>query len=68
MKFWEYLDNIAENARHVGKGFLLQGDLNARLGPSMIKGDPNAQNENGKLFQQFLSRHPHLTVLNSMDL
>ena len=67
-KFWEYLDNVAGSARHVGKGFILQGDLNARLGPIMIKGDPNPQNENVKLFQQFLTRHPHLTVLNSLDL
>ena len=35
-KFWEYLDCVAETARNVGKGFLLQGDLNARLGPSII--------------------------------
>ena len=50
------------------KGFILQGDLKARLGPSNLKGDPNEQNENGNLFQQFLERHPQLTVLNSLDI
>ena len=68
IKFWDYLDKVAADARIVGKGFLLQGDLNARVGPTIIKGDPNAQNENGKLFEQFLSRHPHLSVVNSLDI
>ena len=67
-QFWTYHDQVADNAWNEGKGFLLQGDLNARLGPNIIKNDPNPQNENGKLFMQFLSRHPQLTVLNSLPI
>ena len=33
-----------------------------------FQGDPRKQNNNGKLFQQFLSRQPHLTVVNSLPL
>ena len=68
IKFWAYLDKIVESARKEGKGFYLQGDLNAWLGPSMIKGDPNGQNENGKLFQNFLNSHKHLRVVNSLPI
>ena len=46
-KFWSYLSNTAASARDAGKGFVLQGDLNATLGPSIIPGDPNPKNENG---------------------
>ena len=49
-KFWTYLDKIADSAWDEGKGFYLQGDLNAWLGSEIIKGDPHKQNENGKLF------------------
>ena len=67
-KFWEYLDYIADVARKEGKGFYLQGDLNAWLGSEIIPGDPKIQNENGKLFNSFLKRHPQLTVVNSLPI
>ena len=68
LKFWEYLDNIAYNSWRDGKGFYLQGDLNAWLGSDHIPGDPNIQNDNGKLFHNFLRRHPELTIVNSLPL
>ena len=43
-KFWAYLDKIADMAWQEGKGFYLQGDLNAWLGHELISGDPNVQN------------------------
>ena len=55
--FWEYLDNMAEIAWNEGKGFYLQGDLNSWLGSTVIPGDPNIQNENGKIFNKFLKNH-----------
>ena len=66
--FWEYLDNMAEIAWNEGKGFYLQGDLNSWLGSTVIPGDPNIQNENGKLFHNFLRRHPELVVVNSLPV
>ena len=67
-KFWDYLDTEVDRAKNNGKGFILQGDLNARLGPDFIKNDPNPINENGKYFKSFLERHPHLTVVNSLNI
>ena len=32
------------------------------------QGDPHNQNEKGKLFQQFLQRHPQLTVANALSI
>ena len=45
-RFWEYLDKVTDVAWKEGKGFYLQGDLNAWLGSDIIPGDPNIQNEN----------------------
>ena len=67
-RFWKYLDNMVDDAWKEGKGFYLQGDLNAWIGPSFISADPNEQNENGKLFQRFLNRHKQLILVNSLSL
>ena len=48
--FWEYLGEEAVRAKEEGKGFIVQGDLNAWLGPNIIPGDKRPQNKNGKLF------------------
>ena len=56
--FWSYLSNAASSARNAGKGFILQGDLNATLRPCIIPGDL-------KVF--FLSQN-NLTVVNSLSL
>ena len=34
-KFWHYLSNEASKAKSYGKGYILQGDLNAWLGQKM---------------------------------
>lgn len=47
-KFWKFLDEEAQRARSEGHGFLLQGDLNARLGPEVIPSDTKPANANGK--------------------
>ena len=31
-------------------------------------GHPRVQNKNGKMFEDFLLRHPHLTVVNSLPI
>ena len=68
LRFWQYLDKVTDIAWKDGKGFYLQGDLNAWLGSDIIPGDPNIQNENGKLFNSFLKRHPQLNVVNSLPV
>ena len=67
-EFWKYLEDVVEKADKEGKGFILQGDLNAWLGPEIITGDNHEQNENGKLFHMFLKKFPQLTVVNSLPL
>ena len=67
MRFWDYLDEDAKRAENEGKGFILQGDLNAWLGKNHIEKDHRKQNENGKLMADFLERND-LTVVNSLSL
>ena len=43
-------------------------DGNLWAGGKLIPGDPNEQNNNGKLFELFLSRNPHLTCVNALQL
>ena len=66
--FWTFSDKIADNAWDEGKGFYLQGDLNAWFGSGIIIGDPHEQNENGKMFHNFLLRHPQLSVANYLPI
>ena len=66
-QFWDYLNSAALTARNAGKGFILQGDLNATLGSTIIPGDKNPKNENGRLFEQFLLNNK-LTPVNSLPL
>ena len=48
--------------------FLLQMDGNLHAGTEIVKGDPNIQNKNGKLFAEFLNRNKNLTVVNNLDV
>ena len=64
--FWKYLDEDVQLANTAGSGFILHFDGNLWAGEQIIPGDPRSQNRNGKLFQEFLERHPHLSVVNSL--
>ena len=66
--FWTYLDKEVSLADESESGFVLHFDGNLWAGPDIIPGDPRPQNRNGKLFQLFLERHPHLTVVNTMQV
>ena len=65
-RFWQYIDEEAKQAENDGKGFLLQGDLNAWLGGENIPNDPRPQNDNGKRFKNLLSSN-NLTVVNALN-
>ena len=65
--FWKYLEEEAVRSDNEGKGFILQGDLNAWLGKKIIKNDPRDQNKNGKLMEDFVERN-ELTVVNSLSI
>ena len=67
-KFWKYLDEDVELANKSNSGFVLQFDGNLWAGPKIVPGDPRPQNRNGKLFEDFLARNPHLTIVNSLSI
>ena len=67
-KFWEFVEKEANEAELEGDGFVLQMDGNLHAGRGLIKEDPNIQNKNGKLFEEFLRRNKYLTVVNNLDV
>ena len=64
-KFWEFVENEINLAEIQGEGIIFQMDGNLHAGDGLVKMDPNVQNRNGKLFNEFLKRNPNLTVANS---
>ena len=66
--FWSFIEKQVNNAIVAGAGIIIQMDGNAHLGPTIIEGDVNMQNGNGKLFCDFLLRNTHLTIINSLSL
>ena len=66
--FWDFLEQEANQAELEEDGLIIQMDGNLRAGPSLVKNDPNVQNQNGKLFLDFLKRNPSLIVVNALHL
>ena len=66
--FWTYVDEEIYFASQSASGFVMHFDGNLWAGSHIVPGDPRPQNRNGRLFQSFLERHPHLTVVNSLPL
>ena len=67
-KFWEFIEEEANKAEIEDQGLIIQMDGNLHAGPELVKNDPNKQNNNGKLFQQFLQRNPNLFVANNLNI
>ena len=67
-KFWNYLEEEVFFAEQSGSGFILHFDGNLWAGSDIIPGDPRRQNRNGKMFKEFLDHHPHLHVVNALQL
>ena len=65
-QFWEYISIETQNARKDGAGLIIQMDGNLWAGKNIIPGDPNKQNQNGKLFENFLMQNSNLTVVNAL--
>ena len=62
------LDADVTAAENNNTGFILQMDANVWAGPGLIPGDPNVQNYNGKMFEEFMKRNSNLTLVNSQQL
>ena len=66
--FWEYIDNETKKAQADGTGLIIQMDGNLWAGNKKIPSDTKMQNRNGKYFEQFLVKNPHLTGVNALPL
>ena len=67
-KFWEFLENEVNEAELKHEAVVIQMDGNVHVGSNVIPNDPNEQNRNGALFEEFLSRYKQLFVVNSLDI
>ena len=67
-KFWDFLDEEACLAEMEGQGLIIQMDGNLHAGPDLVHNDPNQQNRNGKLFEQYLARNPSIHIGNNFDI
>ena len=67
-KFLSRLGSEVEDADNLGLGFILQMDGNLWAGSELVPGDPNPINNNGRLFKEFLSKYPNLTIVNSLSI
>ena len=66
--FWDYLNKEVQNAAKDGAGLIIQMDGNLWAGDRIIKGDLKVQNQNGKIFEQFLMKNPNLSVINALPI
>ena len=60
------MEEEINKAEMLGKSLLIELDANSKLGPQIIKDDPHAQSQNGKLLANIISRHS-LVVLNGKE-
>ena len=66
--FWTYLNSEAQKAQQDGAALIIQMDGNLWAGKEIVPNDPKNQNQNGKYFDQFLKKNPHLSVANALDI
>ena len=62
--FFAKLEEEVKKAKLHEKGVLIQMDANSKLGPSIIKGDPHSQTDNGKILSEIIQRNA-LCVINA---
>ena len=63
MQFFSALEVETTKAANQGKGVIIMGDMNSKLGPQYIKYDPKPMSENGKILAGILERNA-LSVVN----
>ena len=60
INFWSYLEKEVIESANVDAGCLIAMDANSWLGNNYFNLDPNPQNENGKMFMNFLERNENI--------
>ena len=66
--FWDYLNTQVQNAAAGGAGFIIQMDGNLWASENIVMGDVKVQNQNGKMFEQFLTKNPSINVVNALPI
>ena len=66
-EFWKYLEEEFERANKEGNGFIIQGDMNAWLGPEVLPSDTRKQNQNGKMLVTLVKSNK-LTIVNTLSI
>ena len=66
LTFWHNLEKEIMDAKSENCGVLIELDANAKLGPSIIQGDPHEMSENGEIMFNIVKRH-NLTIANATD-
>ena len=61
--FFAKLEEEISKAKLHGKEIIIEMDANSKLGPTLIKGDPHKQSENGKILAEIIERNS-LVVMN----
>ena len=67
MKFFNKLDFEIKSSSLAGDMTCIQMDANSKLGPDIVKGDPDQQSKNGKVLEKVISDN-NLIVVNGTDL
>ena len=65
--FWSRLQAEITESINADIGIIVQMDGNLHAGSTIVKGDPNIINTNGKFFEDFLAKNPSISVLNGTD-
>ena len=65
MQFFTSLEVEVAKAANQGKGIIIMGDMNSKLGKQYIQYDPKDMSENGKILAGIVERNA-LTVVNGM--
>ena len=67
LPFFQSLEEEIVKAKSSDKLVYIQMDANSKLGPDMIKGDPHAQSDNGKILSAIIKRNALSVINNSED-
>ena len=65
--FWQELEEEVIRGKDEGCFILIEMDANAKVGNTIIKGDPHKMSNNGKLLHDIIERQ-NLVIGNSLDL
>ena len=65
--FWQELEEEVIRGKDEGCFILIEMDANAKVGHTIIKGDPHKMSNNGKLLHDIIERR-NLVIRNSLDL